>query len=344
MFNRKLQCMLICAMLIICSLLSGCGKDKGVPPTEMPIPAEPCPVESLPEVTAAATEETDIAVIPETANSLLPVEQTAASEENDMEMMEPKYNLELLQNPQPTDFVEVQQYIPDIYIELKYALTDNFTGEKIYNFEEAYLRYSTVMKLQKVCEVLKEQGYYLKIWDAYRPSSAQFRLWEVCPDPQYVADPNKGFSNHTRGNALDVTLVDAWGREVPMPTGFDDFSDAANRDYLYCSEEERRNALLLETVMEDNGFQGYWGEWWHYSDAVKSDPEYVFDPGVISVWYPNCNEFISLRERPSGYADVLEEIHVGQPFAVLGYTSQFAMVQYNGQRGYVLSKYIRATP
>ena len=215
---------------------------------------------------------------------------------------------------------------------------------QIYDFEEAYLRYQTVLKLQKVCEALKEQGYYLKIWDAYRPSSAQVRLWEICPDPEYVADPNKGFSNHTRGNALDVTLVDAWGRELVMPTGFDDFTEAANRDYRLCSEEARQNAILLETVMEANGFQGYWGEWWHFSDMKKSEAETVFDPGKISTWYPNCSEYISLREKASGYSDVIDKIYLGSPLTVLGYTGQFAMAQYMGQRGYVLTSYIKSTP
>ena len=343
MLYRKLQCPMICMMLILSCLLPGCGDSKEVKLSERTMPTESEQTESLPDETANATEVTDAVLLPETAEPTA-AEETVHTEEYDEEMMNPTCKLELLQNPQPADFVEVQQYIPDIYVELKYALTDNFTGEKIYSFEEAYLRYNTVMKLQKVCEVLKEQGYYLKIWDAYRPSAAQFRLWEICPNPQYVADPNKGFSNHTRGNALDVTLVDAWGREVPMPTGFDDFSEAANRDYRFCSEEARRNALLLETVMEENGFQGYWGEWWHYSDTQKFEPEKVFDPGVISIWYPNCNEFISLRERASGYSDVVEKIYLGEPFVVLGYTGQFAMAQYNGLRGYVLRSYIQSTP
>lgn len=348
MRHRKKQCILWIVLIFSC-LLFGCGhsgKELSPPSVQnhqtVPPQTEPMAETALPETNA--TEAVQIPETTESAEATETTEQTAASEGNDGEMMYQIYQLELLHNPQSEDFVEVQQYIPDIYIELKYALTDNFTGERIYDFESAYLRYGTVMKLQKVCEVLKEQGYYLKIWDAYRPSSAQFRLWEICPDSRYVADPNRGFSNHTRGNALDVTLVDAWGRELPMPTGFDDFSDAANRDYRFCSEEARHNALLLETVMEENGFQGYWGEWWHFSDTAKYEPETVFDPGEISVMYPDCNEFISLRERASGYSDVLDKIYLGSPLTVLGYTGQFALAQYNGQRGYVLRSYIRETP
>lgn len=79
--------------------------------------------------------------------------------------------------------------------------------------------------------MLAERDLALKIWDAYRPVSAQFRLWEVCPDPQYVADPTKDYSGHSRGNTVDVTLVSADGSPVPMPTDFDDFTAMADRDY-----------------------------------------------------------------------------------------------------------------
>lgn len=249
-----------------------------------------------------------------------------------------------LKEPNNTDFVNVAWYIPDIRIELRYAGNNNFTRETIYSFQDAYLRYGTVMKLAEVCEELKQHDVYLKIWDAFRPASAQFTLWGICPDPQYVANPNQGFSSHTRGNTLDVTLVDAQGNELLMPSEYDDFSDAADRDYTDCSEEARQNASLLESVMEANGFHGYWGEWWHFSDRNRYDVENVFDPAAISTWYPKCNEFITLRKRASGYSDPLDQIYLGSPITVLGYTGQFALAEYNGQRGYVLKKYIRDTP
>ena len=78
-------------------------------------------------------------------------------------------------------------------MDLKYATEDNFTNQVIYDFTEPVLRLGTVKKLAKVQETLLKKGYSLKIWDAYRPTEAQFRLWEVCPDPDYVSDPNKGF-------------------------------------------------------------------------------------------------------------------------------------------------------
>lgn len=169
--------------------------------------------------------------------------------------------------PDSDELVCVADYIPGVYVELKYATSDNFTGGVIYDFTDAYLRYGTVMKLQSAQEELAALGYSLKIWDAFRPVAAQFALWEACPDPQYVANPNTGYSSHSKGNTLDVTLVTLDGAEVPMPTGFDDFSAKAGRDYSDVPEPAASNARLLEDIMTANGFNGYSAEWWHFSDT-----------------------------------------------------------------------------
>ena len=175
-------------------------------------------------------------------------------------------------------FVMVTDHIPNIFIDLRYATENNFTGEVIYGFQDAYLRYGTVRKLIAVQNELRSQGLILKIWDAFRPTDAQFRLWEVCPDPNYVADPTKGFSSHSRGNTLDITLCYADGTELKMPTGFDDFSALADRDYSDCAPEAAANAKLLESIMTKHGFTGYAGEWWHYSDVDNYDVDAQFTP------------------------------------------------------------------
>ena len=184
------------------------------------------------------------------------------------------------QAPEPadSDFVRVLDYIPTARQELFYATDRNFTGQVIYDFQDAYLRYGTVKKLKAAGDDLAEMGLYFKIWDGFRPTAAQFRLWEVCPDATYVANPNVGFSSHSRGNTVDLTLVDVEGKEFPMPTGFDDFSAKADRNYSDCTEEERNNALILELIMEKHGFSGYSGEWWHYSDTDSYPVEEVFVP------------------------------------------------------------------
>lgn len=180
--------------------------------------------------------------------------------------------------PADSDFVKVTDYIPTIQVELAYAGTDNFTGQAIYDFTEAYLRYGTAKKLAAVQEALKAQGLGLLIWDAFRPTAAQFKLWEVCPDPTYVANPETGFSSHSRGNTVDVTLVSLDGTAVEMPTGFDDFSPLADRDYSDVDALPAANAALLEDAMTQAGFTPYQGEWWHFSDSDVYEVETGFSP------------------------------------------------------------------
>ncbi len=170
------------------------------------------------------------------------------------------------------ELVPVSDYIPGVYIDLKYATEDNFTGQVIYDFDEPYLRCGTMKKLLEAQEILLEQGYSLLVWDAFRPIEAQYLLWEVYPDPNYVANPNTGVSGHSRGNTVDVGLVGSDGILVELPCAFDEFSPAADREYGDVSETARTNVLILQNAMYEAGFEGYWSEWWHYSDAVVYPP------------------------------------------------------------------------
>lgn len=172
--------------------------------------------------------------------------------------------------PEDDEYVLVKKYMPDIYVELMYATENNFTGVRIYDFTDAYLRYGTVKKLANVQKELKEQGYRLKIWDAYRPFEAQQKLWEVYPDPNYVANPANGMKKHNLGGTVDITMVAADGSIISMPTEFDDFSLKADRDYSDIEDEEAvKNVMILQNAMGNNGFTGYQGEWWDYSDTVE---------------------------------------------------------------------------
>lgn len=245
----------------------------------------------------------------------------------------------VLSAPQDSDLVPVQSYIPGILVDLKYAGKDNFTGQVIYEFSDVYLRYGTVEKLLAVQQELQAMGLGLKIWDGFRPVQAQFDLWEIYPDPIYVANPNNGFSSHSRGNTVDIVLVDSFGQELPMPTGFDDFTLLADRNYSDCPEAAADNARLLEQIMQKHGFTGYYNEWWHYSDMDTYPVEHCFDPALISLWEPNCQEFITLRTQPDVHSAELTTIPVGETFLVLGYTDAFSLVQYQDMRGYVLTEY-----
>lgn len=195
----------------------------------------------------------------ETAN----IQETAAQEIITQEITTEK-------EPEDDEYVLVNKYIPDIYVELMYATDNNFTGVRIYDFTDAYLRYGTVKKLANVQKELKEQGYSLKIWDAYRPFEAQQKLWEVYPDPNYVANPANGMKKHNLGGTVDITMVAADGSVISMPTEFDDFSLKADRNYSDIEDEEAvKNVMILQNAMENNGFTGYQGEWWDYSDTVE---------------------------------------------------------------------------
>lgn len=196
------------------------------------------------------------------------IQETAAQEVTAQEIITQEITTE--KEPEDDEYVLVNKYIPDIYVELMYATDNNFTGVRIYDFTDAYLRYGTVKKLANVQKELKEQGYSLKIWDAYRPFEAQQKLWEVYPDPNYVANPANGMKKHNLGGTVDITMVAADGSVISMPTEFDDFSLKADRDYSDIEDEEAvNNVMILQNVMENNGFTGYQGEWWDYSDTVE---------------------------------------------------------------------------
>ena len=184
--------------------------------------------------------------------------------------------------PENDDFVKIADFVPHAQIALAYATERNFTGQVIYSFTDAYLRYGTVKKLIQVAEKLEKLGYGLLIWDGYRPVYAQAKLFEVYPDPTYVSPPGVGNQNHCRGRAVDLTLYDlATGQALPMPTGFDDFSAKADRDYSDVSAEAAANAQLLEQTMKACGFKGYSKEWWHYNDTDNYPIEEQFDPAMV---------------------------------------------------------------
>ena len=196
------------------------------------------------------------------------IQETAAQEVTAQEIITQEITTE--KEPEDDEYVLVNKYIPDIYVELMYATDNNFTGVRIYGFTDAYLRYGTVKKLANVQKELKEQGYSLKIWDAYRPFEAQQKLWEVYPDPNYVANPANGMRRHNLGGTVDITMVAADGSIIPMPSEFDDFSLKADRNYSDIDNEEAvNNVMILQNAMENNGFTGYQGEWWDYSDTVE---------------------------------------------------------------------------
>lgn len=164
---------------------------------------------------------------------------------------------------QAEDLVDVQKLDSTIVIDLRYATADNFLHDTLYSANICLLRAAVAAQLVKVQQSLRKKGFGLKVWDAYRPLSVQKKMWHKLPDPRYVADPAKG-SMHNRGVAVDVTLVDLAGKELEMPTGFDDFSPRAGSDYPHVSELAKRHRQMLQEAMTAFGFRTITSEWWHF--------------------------------------------------------------------------------
>lgn len=163
------------------------------------------------------------------------------------------------------DLVELIKISPQILLEIRYASSNNFTGQAVYPSSRCFLRKKTAEKLHLVQENLQKMGLGLKVYDGYRPFSVQKIFWQIVPDSRYIADPAVG-SKHNRGASVDVTLVTLGGVELPMPSEFDDFSERASHKYEGASLEAMKNRELLKQAMVAGGFIPYENEWWHYDD------------------------------------------------------------------------------
>lgn len=151
-----------------------------------------------------------------------------------------------------------------VALDLRYATTNNFMHTQLYPVAKAYLRTPVAAALADVERELAPQGLGLKVWDAYRPYRVTVKMWEPIKNPDYVADPRKG-SRHNRGAAVDLTLINlGTGKELVMPTGFDDFTPRARNDFNDLSAEAIANRAKLREVMTRHGFEPLPSEWWHY--------------------------------------------------------------------------------
>ena len=165
--------------------------------------------------------------------------------------------------------MDVLSVSPEVVVEMRYAGPDNFTGRTIYDCGRCFLRRGTAEKVAKAERELLATGLSLKLWDCYRPLSTQKLLWSVVSDRRYVADPKQG-SRHNRGTAVDVTLVDAAGHELAMPTGYDDFTSRAAHGETNLPAKVLANRRLLAEIMQKAGFRLLQSEWWHYDDPDGS--------------------------------------------------------------------------
>ena len=166
--------------------------------------------------------------------------------------------------------VEIRTQDTGILLDIRYATADNFMKTAVYPDARCFFVRETAERLVRVQQSLKPKGYGLKVWDCYRPLSVQKKLWAIVPDAAYVAPPAKG-SRHNRGAAVDLTLVDAAGKDVEMPTGFDEFSQRAHRDYKQWTPAAQAHYRILDDAMTAAGFVGLPEEWWHYDEPDWKD-------------------------------------------------------------------------
>lgn len=172
---------------------------------------------------------------------------------------------EYLKNHPDEKLVNLEEYIPNIKLDIRYATTNNFTKTKIYSQPVAYLVEPAAKALKSAQKELNKEGLGFVIYDAYRPYACTLYFMEVYPDTTFVASPRTG-SIHNRGCAVDLALVNLHtGEYLTMPTEFDSFTPAAAIDYQDLSPQQIANRKKLIDIMVKHGFSTYSWEWWHFN-------------------------------------------------------------------------------
>ncbi|MBN9543010.1 MAG: D-alanyl-D-alanine dipeptidase [Alphaproteobacteria bacterium] len=163
-----------------------------------------------------------------------------------------------------SDLIIIDTAKLDVILDVKYATNDNFVGTQIYQKPVVMLHINAYQALEKAVESASRMGYKLKIFDGFRPFEAQKLMYDAFPGSNYVSDPDNGIATHTRGIAIDLTLVDQNNNELDMGTAFDSFEESAHHTSFEVRDEVLKNRMLLLGIMTFAGFEFYKYEWWHY--------------------------------------------------------------------------------
>ncbi|MDB5884340.1 MAG: peptidase vanX D-ala-D-ala dipeptidase [Polaromonas sp.] len=164
--------------------------------------------------------------------------------------------------PTPT-LVQITGQNHDVVVDLIYAGANNFTGQVIYAHPLCFLHPQAEAGLCRAIAAARAAGFRLKILDAFRPQEAQEALWAAAPNPDYIADPKKG-SNHTRGVAIDLTLIGPDGQVRDMGTPVDTMTAASHHFHEAHPVAVQLNRMRLLAFMLEAGFVHHPREWWHY--------------------------------------------------------------------------------
>lgn len=276
---------ILCGLSATLFLLAGCGGNptqtaQNEPTAEQTAPAPVVAPE--PEAEGVAPQKKEVAAPP--ADSILPPTPTdGAQGQGSSGIPKTSKPSKVVPAPNPTSvapkrfvagldaskWTDLAMLDSTIVIDIKYATEDNFTKSKIYDCARCFLRPEAAMAIAQAQEKLKSRGYRLKMFDCYRPRPYQQRLWDKVPNPNYVTPPQKG-SMHSRGAAVDLTIVDKKGKELDMGTPYDFFGEKAHADFTNLPEKILDNRKLLKKTLESVGFNGIRTEWWHFSYGKKS--------------------------------------------------------------------------
>lgn len=181
----------------------------------------------------------------------------------------------------PKDLVDATTVVPDLVLDLRYATENNFLHVQLYPVARCLLRQDAAQQLKVAADLLRKQGFRIKAWDCYRPHSIQVKMWEAFPRKGYVAPPQPG-SVHNRGGALDVSLTDLSGKDVEVPTDFDDFTTRANLHSQAHTPLAMKHRQVLRDAFEAAGFTGIRSEWWHF-EAKDARSHAVLDVPLTAV-------------------------------------------------------------
>ena len=167
-------------------------------------------------------------------------------------------------------FVDVRSVVPNALIDLRYATPNNFTHTQLYPANARCLVHESMAPgLATAAKVLASHGDVLVFWDCYRPHDVQVKMFDIVPNPAWVAKPGNYAKSHESGRSVDVTLANI-NEQCPrclvdMGTDFDDFSSRATAFATQgVSTEAQANRAQLRTAMNYGGLTVYAGEWWHF--------------------------------------------------------------------------------
>lgn len=269
---------LFAALLII-----SCNSDSSAPPPPpvaenqaVPPPASPAPVakEAAPPARDSTPEPSQMKPAYAEREKIIVGESEKAANGSGVPAF-PAGNTPAPPTPTATEsgyaqngFTDVAALDASIKLDIRYATENNFTKSKIYDCPVCLLRPEAALALVKAHKALQKRGMGLKMFDCYRPRPYQQRLWDKVPNPDYVTPPVKG-SMHSRGAAVDLTIVDSKGNELDMGTPYDFFGVEAHSDNMKLPAAVLANRRLLTKTLESVGFKGIRTEWWHFSYQSK---------------------------------------------------------------------------